>query len=112
MAKAASTARVHVTLSQDHTFRVDTSTKRTLPAGWTGYVSEKVAKEIEKERHGKRTPGADIPDAAEAAPAPKPGEKGPDGSDTVGSGAGADTAAAASGSDATAGGSGADQVIV
>ncbi|WP_306133065.1 hypothetical protein [Roseivivax marinus] len=58
---------VHVTLSASHTYRTGPATTRTLPPGWTGYVPETVAKEIEKQKTGKRTPAKDRPWEGEAS---------------------------------------------
>lgn len=41
---------VHVKMSASFSYRTGSSTKRTLPAGWSGFVPDTVAGEIEKEK--------------------------------------------------------------
>ncbi|NDV51557.1 hypothetical protein [Salipiger sp. PrR003] len=55
---------VRVKMTGDHTYKLDASSKRTLPAGWSGPVPAAVADEIEKEKKGARV-GADAADKTE-----------------------------------------------
>ncbi|QFT47817.1 hypothetical protein FIU97_14640 [Roseivivax sp. THAF40] len=104
---------VHVKMSAPFSYRTGSSTKRTLPAGWSGFVPDTVAAEIEKEKAGERTPAKDAP--AQAA-SKKKGRKPKSEATTGASGAASTdggkaaaetstsaTATAAAASDATAG---------
>ncbi|WP_372836563.1 hypothetical protein [Puniceibacterium confluentis] len=57
----------HVTLAAAHTYRTSTTTRRTLPAGWSGYVPTTVATALVREKHGVKTPAADLPIEDDAA---------------------------------------------
>lgn len=75
--KAAS-KEVRVIMDRPHTYQLDASRSRTLPAGWRGPVPGDVAAEIESAGHGRITEkveanaGAADEKSAGTAPAKKP----------------------------------------
>ncbi len=57
---------VEIIIDRDHTYQLDTSRKRTLPAGWTGRVAKDVADDVESSENGR---------IVTPEPAPKPKRK-------------------------------------
>lgn len=55
MPKTEATQMVEVKMTEDYTYRVDGSRKRTLPKGWIGSVHGNVADKIESEGKGSKT---------------------------------------------------------
>lgn len=70
MAKSkASAASVSVTMTGAHTYQTGPSTRRTLPAGWSGPVPAEVAAEIEKAGKGAKVkPAKSAAEKPAAAP--------------------------------------------
>lgn len=54
MAKKTSTELVRVKMTGDFTYKLDGSSKRTLPKGWAGPVPASIAELIEADKAGAR----------------------------------------------------------